>query len=164
MEVRGCVYWTPGKEADGSGKPTVTIPLFVQPEVRHRVEHRKAECSDQLEDCHPFWHIHCSCCDHEYNCESEYVLTTVLHTSYFEELNELGARVNTGYQSYHVKLPCIVNTKKICAGEQVFLKWANAEAQSVTAFDHLVGRAKKRARLWYGVNKRGWNSNKRWFM
>ena len=90
MGVRGCVYWTPGKEADVSRKPTVTIPLFVQPEVRHRVEHRKAECSDQLEDCHPFWHIQRSCCDDEYNCELEYVLTTVRHTSYFEELNDLG--------------------------------------------------------------------------
>ena len=170
-EVKGCVYWTAGGEADGSRKPTVTIPLFVQPEVRHRVEQRKAERADQLEDCHPFWHIQRSCCDGEYNCEVEDVLTTVLHTSYFDELNDLGARVKTGYQSYHVKFPCIVNTKKICAGEQVFLKWTNDEtkrkqagAKSATAFDNLVGRARKRPRYWYGVNKRGWNSNTHWFM
>ena len=156
----------------------MTVPLFVQPEVRHRVEHRKAERSDQLEDCHPFWHIQCSCCDDEYNCELEYVLTTVLHTSYFEELNDLGACANTSYQSYHVRFPCIVNTNKICAGEQLFLKWTieetkrkQAGAKSVTAFAYgRAGKGKrvrrgKIRRVWYGVNKRGFHNHKKsWCM
>ena len=59
------------------------------------------------------------------NCEQVDVLTTVGFTSPFAEVKELGERVKSGYEAYHVKFPCIVNTKEIGAGEQVILKWSN---------------------------------------
>ena len=125
-EVKGCVYWTTGKEADGSDKHTVTIPLFVQPEVK------------LLVDFHPVWHIQRSSCDGEYNCEVTDVLTNVLHCSRFIELNEWNEEVNAGGHVYHVMFPCIVNTKKIGAGEEVVLKWSRACR---------LGNIGKRARL-----------------
>ena len=79
-------------------------------------------------------------------------MTTVGHASPFAEVNELGARVKAGFQAYHVKFPCIVNTKKIGAGEQVILKWSNEKKRkdgvgtSVTEFEKLEVRDKRKKR------------------
>ena len=125
----------------------MVTPIFVQPPLR----------LPELVDCHPFWHIQRSCRDGEYNCEVEDALTTVGHVSPFAEVTQLGARVKAAFHAYHVKFPCIVNTKRICAADEVVLKWhkepikrtyasVRAEVKQLAAIANLNRSAKKQKR------------------
>ena len=156
----GSVSWTPGEHTGEDDLPKVTIPIYVHPEIKlQRSETRnvKAEHFELKLDCHPFWHIRRSWVAGEFNCELLEVSTTVVHTSAFKEVNVLNAGVKAGAQSYLVKIPCIVNTKRICAADEVVLKWhkeptkrtyesVRAEAKQLAAIANRNRSAKKQKR------------------
>ena len=109
-------------------------------------------------DCHPFWHIRRSNVAGEFNCELHEVSTRVVHTLTFKEVNVLNAGVKAGAQSYLVKIPCSVDTKRICAADEVVLKWhkeptkrtyesVKAEAKQINAIGNLNRSAKKQKRV-----------------
>ena len=119
----GSVSWTPGEQTGEDDEPKVTIPIYVQPEFKLPKTIVKTENFDLTVDCHPFWHIRRSRVDGEFNCELHEFSTTVVYTPAFKHVNVLNAGVKEGAQSYLVKIPCIVNTKRICAADEVVLKW-----------------------------------------
>ena len=122
-EVRGCVSWTPGEQTGEDDEAKVTIPIYVQPDFKLPTTIVKAVNFDLKVDCHPFWHIRRSRVAGKFNCELHELSATVVHTSAFKEVNVLNAGAKPGAQSYLVKIPCIVNTKRICAADEVVLKW-----------------------------------------
>ena len=143
----GSVSWTPGEQTGEDDEPKVTVPIYVQPEIKVSAHLR-----------HPFWHIRRSIVAGEFNCELHEVSTRVVHTAAFKEVDVLKAGVKTGAQSYLVKIPCIVNTKRICAADEVVLKWhkeptkrtyesVQAEAKQITAIANLNRSAKKQKRV-----------------
>ena len=150
----GSVSWTVGEQTGEDDEAKVTIPIYVQPEFKLPNTIVKAENFDLKVDCHPFWHIRRSSVAGEFNCELHEVSATVVHTSAFKEVNVLNAGVKAGAQSYLVKIPCIVNTKRICAADEVVLKWHKeptkrtyqsvvAEAKQLAAIANLNRSAKK---------------------
>ena len=140
----GSVSWTPGEYTGEDDLPKVTIPIYVQPEIKLPRKLKAENCSLKV-DCHPFWHIRRSSVAGEFNCELHEVSTTVVHTSAFKEVNVLNAGVKAGAQSYLVKIPCIVNTKRICAADEVVLKWHKEPTKRT--YQSVLAEAKKLAAI-----------------
>ena len=75
-------------------------------------------------DCHPFWHIHRSLCSCKGNCELvEVAIKTIMVSDMSEVTRVEGNPPNAAITSLDIFVPCIRNTEKIAAGEELVLRW-----------------------------------------
>ena len=105
----------------------VSLSCFCQPERRLPSGTKKSEVCARDKDCHPFWHIRRS---HEAGtCNSAIVglELKVITSSAMRELQAADKKPPEGLWDYFVTVPCIVNTKKIAAGEEIVLKLETGE-------------------------------------
>ena len=75
-------------------------------------------------DCHPFWHIHRSLCSCTGNCELvEVAIKSLMFSDMIEVAKVEGSTSNLAITNLEIVVPCIRNTEKIAAGQELVLRW-----------------------------------------
>ena len=145
------------KEAGVESGETVVVRVHVQPELKLPRDGDAGFVWNPSDSVHPFWFMRRS--DHapttheaQINANASMVMETVTHVcaSDFFHLKAANVKVDSLVVTYAVKLPCIVNTTPIKAGDEAIVKWEVAPTvkkqkgtTQQTAFDQLAGAQKK---------------------
>ena len=78
---------------------------------------------------HPFWNIRRSSCVTECNCDMVEVAITSMFCSDMREVTIEGAPSYLAMTDLEVVVPCIRNTEKIAAGQELVLRWEKKDGK-----------------------------------
>jgi len=149
------------KEAGVESGEEVVVRMHVQPEIKLPKDGDAGFVWDPRDSVHPFWLMKRT--DQVMRTPGEaliaanasMVMETVTHVcaSDYVHLKTAKAKVDSMVATCSVKLPCIVSTAPIKAGEEAIVKWESAptgkkqKATTLqTAFDQIAGAQKKARR------------------
>ena len=94
-----------------------------------------------FDNSHPFWNIRRSSCFFECNCDMVEVAITSLICSDMKEVTTEGSEAYFAMTDLDVVVPCIRNTEKIAAGQELVLRWEKKDGKNeVRRFPRLFGR------------------------
>ena len=122
-EVTGRVQW---KETGVDPHDRdVEVLIHCQPERKLPAGTRLKDSDYDLSmDCHPFWHIHRSLCSCKGNCELvEVAIKSLMLSDMIEVTRVEGNPPNAAITNLDIFVPCIRNTEKIAAGQELVLRW-----------------------------------------
>ena len=127
LEVTGSVQWTETGARPHDRDRDVRVLIHLQPERKLPAGTRLKDLDYDLSmDCHPFWHIRRSSCVTECNCEIvEVAITSII----FSEMREVATEGNALVGNLQVVVPCIRNTEKITAGQELVLRWEKKDGK-----------------------------------
>ena len=160
-------------EAGVESADAVTVKVHVQPEIKLPKESDAGFVWDPKDSVHPFWFIRRKdhvvrqgdialngSCGYRAECDIAANASVVTETvqfvcaSEYVHLKTAKAKVDPMVATYEVKLPCIVNTAPILAGQEAVVQWDSAPPPKKqkktktqqTAFDQIAANQRKKPR------------------
>ena len=124
FEVRTHVSWTHAAAANREDDRKVSIPIFVQPEIRlPNISFDAAEKFNKKHDCDLFWLIPRTEDVSKATCKLKEIEASTTNCGLFAYLTPGGGNAQDGMLKFDIKIPCIENILKIREGDSSFLEW-----------------------------------------